>query len=51
MTKRKKPAELTTEEAIKRLFPNKVIKEVKRKIDETHDHDQDRRSTSTKHSK
>ena len=30
--RKKKPHELTTEEAVKRLFPKKVIEEVKRQV-------------------
>lgn len=52
MTKRKKPAaELTTEEAVKRLFPKRIIDWVRREVGSPDDHDQDGRSTSTLHDK
>ena len=43
--------ELTTEEAIKRLFPRRVIERVKRELGNPDDHDKDGRSTSRIHRK
>ena len=44
---KKKPEDWTTEEAIKRLFPPAVVKEVKREIGPK----QEPKSTSTPHDK
>jgi hypothetical protein len=50
--KKQKPLhELTSEEAIERLFPKKVIKSIKQEIGNPDDHDQDGRSSSQRHPK
>lgn len=50
--KPKKPLhEMTSEEAIRQLFPKKVIQRVKRELGTPEDHDRDGKSSSRLHPK